>query len=596
MIVLFFVFYHKERVKSMKQQQSIKLSGMALFNGLMIGSKKREAIGKKEKDDIVIEVEEKVDDKQQNIILKVPIVRGIFQIIYMMKNASSYLITSAKNVLKEYIEDEEEITNKEIILAFAIALLLIALFLTSIPNLVSSFFAVKWQIMVQITIQIIFFLVYLGILQTTKLLRPVFEYHGAEHKVIQAYERFGKEGITQDNVKNSSRFHVRCGGNLIVYFMIGMLITTVLLNIPHLLIKTIIQIVMIPILFGVSYEVLLIFSKLPKVFSYPAMCIQWITTREPDIEKLQLAMLTLNASLQENPITLEEALAVYLRIFQTPLKEQGICDIANILNQDTYRLIAKVKGIESSKISTMLFDITLNINEQLQIYMLLNKWYIEKIPLQYLLGKQAFYQEEYMVNPDVLIPRADTEILVETAISYINNHHLENVIDLCTGSGCVGISIACHSIVQKVFLSDISFKALEVANQNIRNNGVENKCFAVQSDLLQVFIDSNHSYDMIVSNPPYIPTSVISTLEETVQNEPKLALDGGESGIIFYERILEQASLVLADNGYLIFEIGYDQQQALKTLVSHNTQFEWITCIKDYGNQDRVVICRFHQK
>ena len=222
----------------------------------------------------------------------------------------------------------------------------------------------------------------------------------------------------------------------------------------------------------------------------------------------------------------------------------------------------------------------------------LDKFYIDNIPLQYIIGKQPFFNEEYFVNENVLVPRADTEILVEKAVEYIYKYNLKTMLDLCCGSGCIGISTLNNSIIQTCTFVDISDKALEITNKNIIHNKVLKKVKVIKSDL---FSNVKEKYDIIVSNPPYIPTKDIASLDKVVQNEPHLALDGGEDGLDKYILIINEASNFLNDGGYLMLEIGYDQLEQVKNLIS-NSNLEFIQSVKDFGNNDRVVICRFHQK
>ena len=233
--------------------------------------------------------------------------------------------------------------------------------------------------------------------------------------------------------------------------------------------------------------------------------------------------------------------------------------------------------------------------EQITLDRLLDQVYVEKIPLQYVLGEQEFYHEIYEVTSDVLIPRADTEILVEQAITYIEQYQLKQMVDICTGSGCIAISIAKHSSIEKVFASDISKKAIEVAIRNVERNHVQQKVYPLVSDLAEVWIQNHNTFDLVVSNPPYIKSEVIPTLAQEVQKEPKLALDGGKSGLEIYSKLLEQASDILNDNGFLMLEIGFDQKEALTKIITNYPKFELMDTVQDLGGNDRVMICRFHQ-
>jgi len=204
-----------------------------------------------------------------------------------------------------------------------------------------------------------------------------------------------------------------------------------------------------------------------------------------------------------------------------------------------------------------------------------------------------------------LIQRADSEVLVEKAIEYINKDNAKKIIDICTGSGALGISIAKNSKVESVELIDISDGALNVARKNIILNNMAEKVEILKSDLLNEKIlqinnsldeDKDFKVDMIVSNPPYIRTDVIKTLDKRVQNEPILALDGGTTGLDFYQRIFKEAKAILKNNGILILEIGYDQLEDIKNIISDNKEYKLLESVKDYGGNDRVVICRFQGK
>lgn len=241
--------------------------------------------------------------------------------------------------------------------------------------------------------------------------------------------------------------------------------------------------------------------------------------------------------------------------------------------------------------------ISINLKDQIVIESLLNKLYKENIPLQYITNTQFFYNEEYFVNENVLIPRQDTEILVEKAIWYITNENLTTLIDMCTGSGCVGISIAKNTDIKIAFLVDISKKALDVAEKNIKLNDVFNKVKTIHSDLFNVFLDkAENTYDIIVSNPPYIPTNDILSLDENVKKEPFIALNGGKDGMDVYRKIFTQAKKVLKNNGLLLLEIGYDELAKITELIKNDDNYILVESVKDLGGNDRVVVCRFLQK
>ncbi len=262
--------------------------------------------------------------------------------------------------------------------------------------------------------------------------------------------------------------------------------------------------------------------------------------------------------------------------------------------QDIYSVIKLVTEMDNIQIS-LYKDLLLPEDFKTKIISYLDKIINENYPVQYLTHSQAFFNEVYYVDENVLIPRQDTEILVEKAIDYIRSENITNAIDLCTGSGCIGISIARNSDIEKVILVDISAKALDIADRNIEDNYIEDKVSTMKSNLLDEIIKSGIKTDMIVSNPPYIKSKDMASLDANVKYEPTLALDGGITGMDFYEKIVEQAKLVLNNNGLLIFEIGYDELEQMKELINNNKEYTMLESVKDYGGNDRVVVCRFQQ-
>lgn len=227
----------------------------------------------------------------------------------------------------------------------------------------------------------------------------------------------------------------------------------------------------------------------------------------------------------------------------------------------------------------MMEDMT---EEQAKQYQLLIKKRAERVPLQYITGEQEFMGLTFTVNSSVLIPRQDTETLVEEALKAAKPGM--NILDMCTGSGCVLISIL-KNVDAKGIGYDISKQALNVAKENAKRNHVV--CEFERSDL---FENVDGTYDIIVSNPPYIPTEVIHTLMPEVKEfEPMEALDGMEDGLHFYRRIVREAKEHLARGGYLMLEIGHDQGASVSEMLEYGGYTE-VRVIKDLARNDRVVI------
>lgn len=207
-------------------------------------------------------------------------------------------------------------------------------------------------------------------------------------------------------------------------------------------------------------------------------------------------------------------------------------------------------------------------------------------PLQYITGEQEFMGLSFHVDPRVLIPRLDTEILAEEALGYIGGSPC-SVLDLCTGSGAIGLSIAKLADGAQVTLTDVSCDALEVARLNAKKLGVEDKVTFVRSDLFEA-VDG--SFDLIVSNPPYVRSDVIPGLDTEVKDhEPMLALDGGADGLDIYMKIVEEAADHLNENGCLMMEIGFDQADDIKRMIKEEGRFGEVRVIKDLARLDRVI-------
>lgn len=212
-------------------------------------------------------------------------------------------------------------------------------------------------------------------------------------------------------------------------------------------------------------------------------------------------------------------------------------------------------------------------------------------PIQYIMGKTEFMGLEFKVTPDVLIPRPETEILVEAAIKITRLIGEEvRILDLGTGSGCIAVSLAKLLPKVKVTATDISPEALKVALENARANNVDIDFF--QGDLFDTCNLTPITYDLIISNPPYIRSSEIKKLQPEVQYEPPIALDGGKEGLDFYKRIINDAQRYLKKKGFLILEIGFDQKDDLKKNLQNSGYFEIIEAINDYNNIDRVVVAK----
>lgn len=214
-------------------------------------------------------------------------------------------------------------------------------------------------------------------------------------------------------------------------------------------------------------------------------------------------------------------------------------------------------------------------------------------PIQYITNHQEFMKLDFYVDENVLIPQPDTEILVEEVLKYVG--HIDKtksskikILDLCTGSGAIAVSLAKYIDNCEITATDISNKAIQIAKLNAEKNLVHTKINFIESNMFENIPETK--YDIIVSNPPYIETDIINTLSQEVQKEPHLALDGGYDGLKFYKIIANNSYNYLSENGKVFLEIGFNQKDKLYDIINNSEHFKNPTCIKDLEQNDRVII------
>ena len=214
------------------------------------------------------------------------------------------------------------------------------------------------------------------------------------------------------------------------------------------------------------------------------------------------------------------------------------------------------------------------------------------IPLQHITNMQEFMKMRFYVDENVLIPRQDTEILVEEVIKIAKKINAKKILDLCTGSGAIAVALAKYIKNSEITAVDISKNALNIAKLNAKNNEVEEKITFIQSDLFKNV--KKEKYDIIVSNPPYIKKDILKKLDREVQKEPEIALDGGYDGLDFYRKIINTADEYLKFHGYLCFEIGYDQKEEVEELIKEQGKYIETYCKKDLCDNDRIVVTKLN--
>ena len=211
-------------------------------------------------------------------------------------------------------------------------------------------------------------------------------------------------------------------------------------------------------------------------------------------------------------------------------------------------------------------------------------------PIEHITHQKEFMKLNFYVDENVLIPRQDTEVLVEEVMNIAKKIRAKKILDLCTGSGAIAVSLAKYLENVQLTALDISGKALDIAIANAKNNHVQDKITFVESNLFEEL--GQERYDIIVSNPPYIRRGEIDTLDKEVRREPRLALDGGEDGLDFYRNIIDKGYEYLKYGGYICLEIGYDQKEAVMQIIKDKKQYIGIYCKKDLYDHDRVIVTK----
>lgn len=237
------------------------------------------------------------------------------------------------------------------------------------------------------------------------------------------------------------------------------------------------------------------------------------------------------------------------------------------------------------------------VNDREELDNIKEKQYLEEIkilkkgvPIEHITHQKEFMKMSFFVDKNVLIPRQDTEILVEEVIKIAKKINARKVLDLCTGSGAIAVSLAKYLPQAEITAIDISNDALKIAKKNAISNNVQNQITFISSDMFTNL--GEEKFDIIVSNPPYIKTNVIKNLDIQVQSEPYIALDGGKDGLDFYKKIINESYQYLKYNGYLCLEIGFDQKIDVIELIENTERFTGTYSKKDLFDNDRIIVAQ----
>lgn len=491
--------------------------------------------------------------------------------------------------------------------------------------------------------RILLFVLYVVAISKMPEIRTVFQYHGAEHKSIHCFEN--NQELTPENAREFYRLHPRCGTSFLMFVMIISLLLFSLLGWPNLVMRIASRLLLIPVIAGLSYELLRWAGRsdnaVVRILSYPGLLMQELTTKDPDDSQLEIAIASLKAVLVDKDapyiegivdkdanllkeVDLEDPDSIAAAIAPAEEPEEKMTqeekrnmwpnkkshryneDVTNVGNlvawgqsclsmiengkNEAIDIFCYVMGYSKTDIIVRKGEI-LSEEDAAEYERLINKR-LTGTPLQYITGVQEFMGLLFRVNRNVLIPRLDTEILADQAIGLLKGKNWANpsILDMCTGSGILGVTIAHEIEDAQVTMTDISNDALSTAISNAQINDVYERCTFLAGDMFKA-LPEGVKYDMLISNPPYIESEVIESLDiEVKDHEPRLALDGGVDGLDYYRLIAIEAPNWIAEGGLLALEIGYNQGEAVKNLLEDTGCFGNVSVIKDLNGLDRVVI------
>ena len=591
------------------------------MEGVMMMGKTSMATAVRDPDgEIQIEAKRLSRGKHLSRATKIPFVRGIVNLVLSLVRGTKTLMRSAAvygdddeeaGRVQKWLAEKFKINLMDVVAIIATVLgvvlavgifIFLPQFLVGLLGRVSPIDETHWAYYILLgVLKLLIFIGYLALILLLKDIRKLYMYHGAEHKTINAYER-GIE-LTPEKVKECSRIHDRCGTSfLFIVLFINIVVisvvnwafftyvaTDVTKRVLRFLIKFAIELVLLPLIAGISYEVLKILAKFDNkfvnFFKAPGKLLQkTLTTREPEEEMIEVAIAAFKKVLEMDA---DESV---------PETEFVTSGILSKMLADTKSKFEKA-GIDASDaewIYSIVLDVKRDALKNERVVLSSESKKIHRIveerltgrPLWYIIGDTEFNGCRIKVDERALIPRPETELLADYAIKSIEDG--DKVLDLCTGSGCIAISIAknCAQKGVSVTAADLSDAALMLAKENAKLNGV-NVDF-VRSDL---FTSVRGRFNVIVCNPPYVKSGDIPNLQREVKEfEPKIALDGGDDGLEFYRRIAKSVRSYLAKDGILLLEYGEGQADEILKLFERR---DYAMVMKDLSGTDRFIKIAF---
>lgn len=537
---------------------------------------------------------------------KVPIIRGFLNFFIMMFVGARVLTRSAELYGEETGEpgkfemwlaekSKKSVMDIAIYLGVVLGVLFaIALFVALPVGVVTLFEYIPgfkelhyvWRNLVVSGVRLLVLFGYLLLVSLVPDIKRVFMYHGAEHKVITCFEQ-GEE-LTVDNARRMCRLHDRCGTSFLVITVFVSVLASAFLppfdgvgnKMLAFLLRFSTRLALLPLVAGLSYEVLKGLAKfdnpLVRALKKPGLWFQKLTTREPDDSMLEVSLTAFKTVMEMDADESIPTVSFHIKKDYRMIRSGIVADLKESGEAEAIAdwIFVRVLGVERSLLPTVeqIEEGQANAAREAAARVKAGE------PLQYVLGETEFYGVTLKTDPRALIPRGDTEVLVEEALKVVKAG--DRVLDICTGTGAIAIVLALKTEAS-VSASDVSAEALSLARENAELTGA--KVDFYESDL---FEKATGEYDLITANPPYIPTAEIEKLDAFVRREPRLALDGGASGLTYYERIAAEVSPLLKKGGVLLLEIGYDQGEAVSALFAPLGAIE---LVKDLEGHDRVV-------
>ena len=605
-----------------KKTQRTHIGGQAVIQGVMMLSKCGMATAvRDDTGEMQTEAIRLTPPEQQAKWKRLPFVRGVVSFVSSLVLGMGALMRSSDvaftteeeepSNLSKWMTEKLKVSVGEILSVISTILgvvLALALFLL-LPNYLTSLIADAapaiggtgsiWYNLIDGGFRLVIFLCYILFTLLFKSLRETYQYHGAEHKTINCYE-YGDE-LTVENVKKASRLHDRCGTTFIFLVLIVSILIFALVNwaLAALhwvtgigwaddIISFIVKIIFLPVVAGISYEVLRLLSKTDSVLvlplKAPGYLLQKLTTREPDDPMIECAIAAFKKAkeMEDDPNSPE-------RSFVTETK------LSKLL--ETMKSRFEKRGIDASD-AEWIVSLTLNIpRSALSQERIVSRKECREIvnifdermtgrPLWYIFGDTDFCGCKIKVDERVLIPRPETELLVRQALAALKDG--DSMLDLCTGSGAIAVAVAVEAAKKKnvtIVGADISEDALEVARENARIN--QASVTFVKADL---FDGIRGKFDLITANPPYIKSGEIVSLDQEVRDfEPRIALDGGEDGLDFYRRIAERIRRYIVRGGMCIMECGEGQAQEIIRIFRETARCDFAMVVRDDAGVERIV-------